>query len=296
MKTQFIRNFIKLTESKNFSKLAKEINTSQSTLSNQISQLEKELDVDLIKRSTRTFKLTESGESFLKYAIEIINLIDTCMMELQEYKKDQSEEIIISASTLPGSHVLPKYIARFKEDNPNAKFKVIINNSQKSINRLKEKSADFAGIGSFMNTDLEEYDYIILETDELVFISSPNTDLISGKELVSFEELIKHPFISREKGSGTRNVIEKFPGYEQLNTRLEINDNESIITAVSDSSYISILSKKIAENAEKAGLIKILKVEEYPIIAQRKIFLLKPKKRDLTRLKKAFWDYIKLLV
>ena len=63
MKTQFLRNFIELTKQKSFSKLAKDLSISQSTLSHQISQLENELGVNLIERTTKTFKITEAGNS-----------------------------------------------------------------------------------------------------------------------------------------------------------------------------------------------------------------------------------------
>ncbi|MFX1236204.1 MAG: LysR substrate-binding domain-containing protein [Promethearchaeota archaeon] len=296
MRTRFIRNFIKLTqyEKANFSELAKDLSISQSTLSNQISQLEKELGVLLIDRTTRSFNLTRAGEIFLKHAKKIVAIEDDCVNELSELKHEQQEIIVISASTLPGSHLLPKFIANFKIKKPFVNFKVIINNSQKSIDLLKKDNVDFAGIGSFMDRDDEEFDQIILGSDELVFICSPRHEILTkGLDEVPFSTLINYPFITRERGSGTRNVIERqFNGYSQLNMGLEINDNDSIISAVSDSSYISIMSKTIAIKAQKAGLIRILKVKEHPIIAQREIYLLKLKNKGLSKIKQEFWSYI----
>ncbi|MFX1274054.1 MAG: LysR substrate-binding domain-containing protein [Promethearchaeota archaeon] len=295
MRFHFIRNFVKLTQYKNFSTLSNDLSISQSTLSNQISQLEKELgDIKLIDRTTRTFKLTEQGEIFLKTAKEMVTIMDKCLLDLSQYSKDQHEQIIISASTLPGSHILPSFIARFKEDHPNAHFKIIINNSQKSIDMLRKNNAHFAGIGSFMGFTENEFDIVNIGTDALVFICSPNHELVKGgNKEVKFEDLIKCPFISREKGSGTRNVFEQeFSNFYLLNVQLEINDNDSIISAVSDSNYISILSEIIAKKAENAGLIKILRIKEHPIIAERNIFLVKLKGKELSMLKKSFWKNI----
>jgi len=286
---------VKLAIYKNFSSLSNDLSISQSTLSNQISQIEKELgNVKLIDRTTRTFKLTEEGTIFLKYAKEIVGIMDKCLLELSQYSTKQQEEIIISASTLPGSHTLPIFIANFKETHPNVNFKIIINNSQKSINILKKNNADFAGIGSFMNNAEEEFDYIKIGSDNLVFICSPHHVLSEeGNQEVRFNDIIKFPFISRERGSGTRNIFEKyFPHFNLLNIQLEINDNDSIITAVSESSYISVLSEMIAQKAENAGLIKILKIKDYPIIAQRDIFLIRIKNKELSKLKETFWSNI----
>ncbi|MHA1491781.1 MAG: LysR substrate-binding domain-containing protein [Promethearchaeota archaeon] len=294
MKIEFLRNFIKLNRYKNFSKLATILSISQSTLSHQISQLEKEFNTKLINRTTKKFKITESGKILLDYAEKIINLFDSCKQELSKHDKNQIEDIIITASTYPGSHILPKFIANFRNEHPNVNFKIIINNSQESIDLLSEEMADFAGIGSFMKCNKENFDYIKVGEDNLIFICSPNHDLTkNGKTTISFNELIKFPFIWREKGSGTRDIIkQQFPHYKKLDLKLEINDNDSIISAVSESNYISILSELIAKNAEDAGLIEILKIKEFPVIAKREIYFIKIKNKKLSKLKNYFWEYI----
>ncbi|MFW9990334.1 MAG: LysR substrate-binding domain-containing protein, partial [Candidatus Odinarchaeota archaeon] len=278
MKIEFLRNFIKLNRYKNFSKLAHILSISQSTLSHQISQLEKELNEILIDRTTKKFKITEQGKILLIYAEKIVNLFDSCKQELSEHDKKQVEDIIITASTYPGSHILPQFIANFKNDHPNVNFKILINNSQKSIELISEEMADFAGIGSFMKYNKGDFDYIKIGEDKLIFICSPNHNLMKkGNPSINFNELVKYPFIWREKGSGTRDIIEQqFPQYKHLNLKLEINDNDSIISAVSGSNYISIISELIAKKAEDAGLIKTLKIQEFPVIAKREIYFANP--------------------
>lgn len=295
MKIEFVRNFIKLIQYQSFSELAKDLNISQSTLSNQINQLEKEFGgIKLIDRTTRKFNVTPEGQIFLSFAKKIVELYDTCKHELSKYLENRTEEIIITASTYPGSQILPKFLASFKNDYPNVNFKIIINNSQKSIDLINKELADFAGVGSFMDYDKNSFEYIKIGEDQLVFISSPNHKLLkSGENLIEFKELVKCPYISREKGSGTRNIIQtQFPDYNQLNIKLEMNDNDSIISAVSESNYISVISENVAKKAQDAGLIKILNVKEYPIIAKRDIYFLKLKDKKLSDLKKEFWEHL----
>ena len=293
MNIDILRNFIKLTEYQSFSDLAKDLLIAQSTLSHQISQLEKDLDLVLIERSTKKFEITEAGLIFLKYAKEIVNLYDKCLQELSNYSEQLLEDIIISASTIPGSHILPKYIASFKNENPNANFKVLINDSQKSIENLNKKLADFAGIGSFLNYNRKDYDLINIGNDELKFICSPSHEIIKKRNEVNFEEILPFPFVWREKGSGMRDVFtNQFPEYNKLSIELEINDNDSIISTVSESNYISIMSEIMAKKAENAGLIKILKIKNHPIIVKRPLFLIRRKDEELSELKINFWNYI----
>ena len=295
MNIEYLRNFIKLTQYKSFSKLAEELPISQSTLSHQVSQLEKDFGgVVLIDRTTKKFELTRAGILLQKRAEQIIDLYDNCKLEISKFQDKMIEDIIISASTIPGSHILPKYIADFRSKNLNANFKIFINNSKKSLENLKTGMANFAGIGSFMSYNEGDFDYIKIGEDEFKFICSPNHDLIKEGNLVDFNKLIKYPFVWREKGSGTRNTFEKqFPKYKKLTIELEINDNDSIISTVSESNYISIMSEIMTDKAEAAGLIKSLKIKNYPIIAKRPLYFVKLKKKELGKLQKKFWDELK---
>ncbi len=296
MNIEFLRNFVKLTQYKSFSELAKDLSVSQSTLSHQISQLEKEFgNIKLIDRTTRSFELTKEGGILLTYAEKILKLYDSCKEELSKFSKNLTEDIFITTSTIPGEYILPNFITNFSNKYSNVNFQILINNSRESLNLLNKNKADFAGIGSFMNYEKEKFDYIEIGKDEMVFICSPNHQIIKKEEnQINFAELIKYPFINREIGSGTRNIIEQqFSEYDLLNSQLEINDNDSIISAVSGSDNISILSSFIAKRAEKAGLIKIVHIKEYAVIATRALFFIKLKEKELTGLKKKFWEYVK---
>jgi len=285
-----------LTQYKSFSRLARELPLSQSTLSHQISKLEKDFGgVVLIDRSTKKFELTKAGTLFLKYATQIIDLYDNSKLEISKFQDQMIENIVISASTTPGSHILPRYIAEFRSKNSNVNFKIVINNSKKSITNLKNGMADFAGIGSFMNYNEKEFERIMIGEDELKFICSPNHELIKDTNLVDFEDLLKFPFVWREKGSGMRKTFEQqFPDYKKLHIELEINDNDSIISTVSDSNYISIMSEIMIDKAESARLIKTLIINDYPLIAKRPIYFVRLKNKDLSNFKEKFWDAIKI--
>ena len=295
MKIEYLRNFIKLVNYKSFSELARDLPISQSTISHQISQLEKAFGVLLINRSTKKFEITEAGKILLDYSQKIIDLFDSCVIDLEEYRSVKFEEIVISASTTPGSHILPRNIAEFREENPNVKFKININNSLKSIENIVKNLADFAGIGSFINYNKDNFDFIKIGEDQLKFICSPNHKLLENtKGLVNFADIVKFPFVWREKGSGMRNAFERqFPDYKKLNIKLEMNDNDSIVSAVSESKYISIMSEMVAINAEKAGLIKILEIKGFPQIVKRDLYFIKSKNKELSELKTSFWEYIK---
>lgn len=295
MNTEYLRNFVKLARYKSFSELARDLPISQSTLSHQISQIEKEFGVILINRSTKKFEITEAGAIFLEYTQRIVQLFDECVEEISKFRDVRYEEIVISASTTPGSHILPRDIADYRDKNPNINFKIKINNSRKSIENIVKNVADFAGIGNFINYNKDEFDFIKIGEDQLKFICSPKHKLLKNmNNLVNFSELVKFPFVWREKGSGMRNAFEQqFPEYKKLKVKLEMNDNDSIISAVSESNYVSITSEIMANKAEKAGLIRTLEIKDSPVVVKRDLFFIKLKGKELSKLKEGFWEYIK---
>lgn len=294
MNIRYIKNFIKLAKIKNFSDCANILSISQSTLSHQISQIEEDLgNIKLIDRTTKKFELTEAGNIFLSYATQIIELYTKCENVLKNYSKTIHESINISASTIPGSYILSKLIADYKTEYPNVNFKIQINNSQTSIDNVLKEDADFGGIGSFLDYNSNEFDFIIIGSEELKFICSSNHDLLKKQESISFAELVKYPFVIREKGSGIRDTFQQqFDNYTKFNVRLEMNDNDSIISLVSKSEYISIMSEMVADKSEKANLIKTLTIKEYPIIAKRDLYFIKHKLTTISNIKKNFWDFI----
>ena len=172
-------------------------------------------------------------------------------------------------------------------------FKIHINNSQKSIDNVLNQNADFGGIGSFLKYNPNEFDFFIIGSEELKFICSPDHELLKKQESIPFAELVKYPFVIREKGSGIRDIFQQqFKNYTKFNFRLEMNDNVSIISLVSESDYISIMSEMMADKSEKANLIKILTIKGYPIIAKRDLYFIKRKLTPLSDIKKDFWNYI----
>ena len=200
MNIEYLRNFVKLAKYKSFSELARDIPISQSTLSHQISQLENYFGPVLINRSTKRFEITEAGTIFLDHAQRIIDLFEACVKEMSKFRDISYEDIVISASTTPGSHLLPGEIAEYRDKNPNINFSIMINNSRKSIENVVKNIADFAGIGSFLNYNKDDFDFIKIGEDQLKFICSPNHKLLKDtKGLVNFTDIVKFPFYGEKK-------------------------------------------------------------------------------------------------
>jgi DNA-binding transcriptional LysR family regulator len=105
--------FIQVAESQSITEAAKRLHISQPAVSMQIKRLEQELGVFLLTPHARGFLLTDAGKVFLDYAKRMVSLQEQMTRSLEEFRKGKRGHIIIGASPLIGTYVLPSYIATF---------------------------------------------------------------------------------------------------------------------------------------------------------------------------------------
>lgn len=293
IKLSYLENFLTISKIGSFSKSADHLKISQSAISQQMETLESYFGTQLFKRSTKGVSLTETGEILLKRVKVIVDQIKLIKAEIGE--KELRQMIKISASTIPGEHILPKYYAKFKSDNPNVEFQIDINDTATSLNKLFEESVDFAAVGSLMGYD-EKIDRIVLAEEELVLVVPKDHELAS-EENINFKEILKYPYISREPASGTRIESEKLLENigippEDLKIICELTTTESVLSGVADGMGISIISSIAAKKMEAAGLVKVLKPKDFN--SKRKLFLVKLKDKSFkNQLVERFWDFVK---
>jgi len=135
-----------------------------------------------------------------------------------------------------------------------------------------------------------------LITDELVFIIPPLHQW-AKKKTISILEITKEPFILREEGSGTRQMIEKYLLSHGINTSnmriaLVLGSTESIKEAVENGMGVSIISKWAAKKEVKYGSLKIVIPKEEKIL--RNLSLIMPKNAVQSHAVDDFFSYLKL--
>ena len=105
----------------------------KETLANVTITVNKNNELVVLSVDSENLEIVEFIKSRLNYSKISVELYDKSKKKLARFSDKIIEDIIISASTLPGSHILPKYIAQFREQYPNANFKIVINNSAQSL-------------------------------------------------------------------------------------------------------------------------------------------------------------------
>jgi DNA-binding transcriptional LysR family regulator len=209
-----IETFIAVADYLNFTKAAEELYVTQSSVSKLIKSLEDELDTQLFYR-TPNIELTEVGKSIYKQCINIMNLMKSIPLEVENYHELNKGEINIGIPPLTGSSFFPEIIGEFNYKYPNIKIKLFEGGSKQIETRLEEGKLDI-GIMVSNPSKSEIYDSIEFVRSPLLVVVNKNS-VLANKNVISFDDLRNQKFVLfQEDFKLNDNIIErcKLEGFE----------------------------------------------------------------------------------
>ncbi len=265
---------------------------SQPAISIQIKKLEMTIGLQLLERCGHQIQLTQAGQELFEYATKIFHLIEETEEKMKSLQVMNGAKIRLGVSTTPGIYLLPSLITYFRKKNPKIEVEIIIENSRSIEEMLLNNAIDLAILGEKIKYDpniLTEF----LITDELVFISGKNHEL-ANKQIICLSDLSHQNFVLREKGSSTREIIEK--GITNANIVIEntweVPSIEGIKQMVIANEGISILSLLSIKLEVSSGHIVILPVEK-AVSLSRNINLAYHRLKEFSPAVDLFYQFIK---
>lgn len=285
-----LRVFASVFKNKSFSKASGELYLTQPTISDHIRTLENEFDCKLFDRLGRTIIPTKEAEVLYSHAMEIIEKANTLKETIGQFKKEVTGDLIIGASTIPGTYLLPPMMAAFQKRYPSISSQILISDSRGIVDRVSKQELLLGIVGAKLGN--EQIHYIPFVKDELIVVSSPS--LIKSSR-IPLKELIKFPMVLREAGSGTRREAEKILegkgiSYDSIKTAGIFGSTDAIKQAVKAGLGFSILSKFAVIDELKHRILKEIKLTD--IQMKRKFYIITHKKRTLPPAYKLFLEHL----
>jgi DNA-binding transcriptional LysR family regulator len=212
-------------------------------------------------------------------ALTILEDIKKLEEEVASAGKAVSGELIIGASTIPGTYILPEIAAAFKNQHPGVSFEIRTNDSAQVVDSVLSHEILLGIVGAKMVSKKLNY-YPFIE-DELVLAASTKRKIGPTITIGQLQEL---PFLMREEGSGTRKTIEGFLAQkdldiEQLDTCAILGSSAAIQEAVKSDLGVSIISRYAIQDGIKFKQIKEIPVEG--LTMRRNFYIITAKKRTL---------------
>jgi DNA-binding transcriptional LysR family regulator len=223
------------------SKAADSFFLSQPAASMSLRQLEQIIAAPLFDRVGKNLVINSIGNLLLPKAIAIIDQAD----ELETLSLDSLSclqgNLRVGCTLTVGNYLLPIYLANFKKRHPNISFNICINNTSTIIDKINSFDLDIALIEGAESKG-KNLVYKKWANDDMVMISHSRHPLVNKEEII-YSDLELYPWVSREVGSGTADLIEKqsFNKFK-INNEIILTDFESIKNYVANSNCLSCIS------------------------------------------------------
>lgn len=291
MDIHHLKVFLSVFKNKSFSKASSELSLTQPTISSHIKALENELGCKLFDRMGRIIIPTKEATRLYEHAAEITGKLEEIKSKFGLSKDGINGKLVIGASTIPGTYILPSLAAGFKKKYRDISFHILIEDSKKITDMVSDNELLIGIVGAKMEND--KIAYMSFTDDELILVSKPQ---LFDKKIIDARSLVKLPFLLREEGSGTRKMMEKYLdeigiGPSSLNVAGIFGSTDSVREAVKSGFGVSILSKIAVRSELKAGEIKEIRIKGPRM--KRSFYIITRKKRTLPENYKAFLNYLK---
>ena len=258
-----LKAFMSVARNLSFTRAAQELYVSQPAITKHIKELEHSYGVRLFDRESGGISLTEAGRIMLRHSEAIEREYNNMEYDLHRLNGSHAGLLRIGVSTTIAQYILPSVLAAFAKQYPDIHISMVDTNSQGVEQLLKEQSLDLGMTeGAYRRGGL---DYQPVLRDELVVISRTGNKLAGNGEL-TIDQLRTLPFVLREQGSGTLDVIahalEKAGvSLPEMNVRLHLGGTESIKRFVCHSDTFGIVSVFSVIEELKSGLLRIVDVD-----------------------------------
>jgi len=265
-----------------FTKAADALHMTQPAVTFQVRQLEDHFNTRLFDRTHNRVSLTEAGKRVFGYAERIFELYAEMENSVREMTGDVSGALTMGASTTIAEYMLPSLLGDFKAKYPDVNIRLKVSNTEGIVSMVENNVIDLGVVEApVTNKNLLVE---VCRVDQLVVIV-PTSHELAGRESVGMAELSRYPFICREEGSGTREVIMEYMAGQGLDKNdlsvcLELGSSEAIKGAVEAGMGVSILSRATIEKELELKTLKAVRLDPplerpFSFVRQRQKFRLR---------------------
>ncbi|MGA7799978.1 MAG: selenium metabolism-associated LysR family transcriptional regulator [Gammaproteobacteria bacterium] len=243
-----------------FTKAAESLHMTQPAVTFQVRQLEEHFNTRLFDRTHNRISLTEAGKRVYEYADRIFELYSEMENSVREMTGEISGVLIMGASTTIAEYMLPALLGDFKHKYPEVNVHLKVSNTDGIVHMVENNVIDLGVVEApVTNKNLVVE---VCRMDQLVAVVPPKHPL-ARHQTVGIAQLLEYPYICREEGSGTREVISEYflssgVNVSDVTVCMELGSPEAIKGAVEAGMGVSIVSRAtILKELQLGSLVAI---------------------------------------
>lgn len=236
--------FLAACESGSISAAGRRFHLTQPAATARVRRLEQQLGLTLLERSTQGCAPTPAGRAVAEWARELVGSADRLLASIAALRDgDRTRTLRVTASYTTAEYLLPQALVELRETAPGTAVSLSVANSATTIDDVRTGRSQLGFIeGEAAPSGFSER---AIGTDQLVVIGAAGHPLARQGGPVDIAELVRHPFVLREQGSGTREVFlaaVRDAGAPAPTSVLELGSTAAIMRAVAASDTLGVVS------------------------------------------------------
>jgi DNA-binding transcriptional LysR family regulator len=271
-----------------FSRAAEELHLTQPAVSTQIKKLEEHAGLPLFEQFGKKIYLTPAGVELLQISRAIIQQFDVAEQAMTQFKGISGGKLNVGVISA-GDYFFPRLLVEFASRHPGVSLNFTVHNREELLAHIAGNLTDLA----IMVRPPEGMDTLhqAFAPHPYVIVAAPHHPLV-GQTGLPMAALMREQFVVREKGSDTWNSMQEGFGGDlrRIHIAMEIKSTETIKQAVIAGMGISFLSAHTISQELKAGKLKVLDVQGFPVMLNWYVVHLKNKR--LPPVAQAFKDFL----
>lgn len=258
-----LKVFVTAARTLSFSKCAELMHVSQPAVSRHIGEIEARYGMPLFSRGSSGVALTKAGQLFLSHAETLLSAYQKMDYDMDILGQAGRGSLSVGASTTIAMYLLPPVLASFMNISDGLDVSVLSGNSENVEQWLKDGRIDIGFVENASRKPWLHYERVM--ADELVLVAGTG-GRYARTETVSMQELCTMPLVLREKGSGTREIVEKALAahgisVENLEVAIELSSTEAIKSFVRFSDAVAVVSVISIRHELSEGFLRIIDID-----------------------------------
>jgi DNA-binding transcriptional LysR family regulator len=246
MELRQLEYFVAVAEVQNFTRAAERVHISQSGVSAQIRQLERELGAELFDRSTRAATLTVAGKAALEHARAALAAAESLCQAVGEVNNLIRGQLTVGM--VIGCTVTPLFdaLATFHLTHPGVEISLLEDNSDRLVEGARSGSIDMALIGTATATH-DGLETLMITSERLV-AAVPAEHPLAGQRRITLRDLDAYPIVCMPTGTGLRTVFDQACAAQNLQPliALQASAADAIADLAARGLGVAILSDSMA--------------------------------------------------
>jgi DNA-binding transcriptional LysR family regulator len=244
MELRHLKYFKAVADALNFTKAAARLHVAQPALSRQIADLEYELGVDLLKRTSRGVALTAEGKLFLAEAGEILNRAEEAVKRVRAHARGELGELHIGYLPPLDLRILPRALAEFQTTTPNVRVVLHDLGSDELCNGLRDGSLQLA-----LMLEPSEQTRAGIEFDEIgrypFFVAMASGHPLTRLKQIAPDALNGQPIVvlGRKRNSEYYRILQRIFAPKRPNVSVESDSINSLVTEVEIGKTVAVVSQ-----------------------------------------------------